>query len=427
MVTSSSRESSRLDALYRYDILDTPPEEKFDRIARLASHCLNAPMALITFIDDDRQWFKSCVGLDLDETAREHSFCDQNLQDDAVMIVEDATTIPRFADNPLVTGPPHIRFYAGAPLITPDGHMLGSLCVLDTVPRAADSVNQTVLNDLADTVVTELELRLANDTLTTRNRQVQSLTQELKAAHETTRSQLRHLLQEELQQTLQAARIHLENVRFQTEEESHTADLLAPVTTALNDAVALTDTLVAHFAPPVANQPLPKTLEWLAQKMKTDHAFSVSVHVHSSSLGRDESLNPLLYRLVRELLFRLVEAPDPTTAQVHLTNCPSHLRLTVANDQNITLSQPLSAPSDELTHLRNRLDALGHPIRLHSGPNVCVTIEVPHPHSTNGSESTNGHAGHGSMSPFLGNASEADSPAPPSSPLDPVPASDSSR
>ncbi|NBB85019.1 MAG: PAS domain S-box protein [Bacteroidetes bacterium] len=150
----------RLAALRRYGIMDTPAEEAFDRLTRLAARVLDVPIALITLLDDERQWFKSCVGLDRDETPRSQAFCAYNVTPGDVMVVEDATQDPRFKDNPLVTGPPHIRFYAGAPLFTPDGHTLGSLCVIAPEPRTLAPDDAETLKELAAMVVDELELRL---------------------------------------------------------------------------------------------------------------------------------------------------------------------------------------------------------------------------------------------------------------------------
>ena len=153
------RDRSRLDALRRYAILDSPPEETFDRIAELAASLFNAPGALISFIDSDRQWFKSGVGTASGETSLDVSFCVHTLVTDDVMVVEDATNDPRFANNPLVTGSPKIRFYAGAPLLTPDGHHLGTLCVFDTEARTPDAGRLQQLQTLATMVMDELELR----------------------------------------------------------------------------------------------------------------------------------------------------------------------------------------------------------------------------------------------------------------------------
>ncbi|MFB6246996.1 MAG: GAF domain-containing protein, partial [Salinibacter sp.] len=116
-------ETERLAALRRYDILDTPPEEQFDRIVRLATRWFDVPISLVTLLSETRLWFKACKGLDCRETPREVSFCKHNVYDEEVLVVEDATEDPRFHDHPMVTGPPEIRFYAGAPLVAPGGHV----------------------------------------------------------------------------------------------------------------------------------------------------------------------------------------------------------------------------------------------------------------------------------------------------------------
>jgi hypothetical protein len=153
-------EAERLQVLYDYDVLDSEPELSFDRLTGLAARMLGAPIALVTLVDRDRQWFKSTCGLGLRETSNSVSFCKHTLWGDDLLVVPDATADPRFADNPLVTGPPHIRFYAGAPLISPQGYNLGSLCVIDTVPRdPLDAGQRRSLQDLADMAVDELELR----------------------------------------------------------------------------------------------------------------------------------------------------------------------------------------------------------------------------------------------------------------------------
>jgi len=155
-----------LEALSRYKILDTLPEQAFDRLTGLASRMFHTPIALISLIDEDRQWFKACLGLDMRETDRSLSFCAHAILQDEVMVVTDATHDPRFQTNPQVTGGPNIRFYAGAPLITPDGHKLGTLCVIDDVPRPwLDAEDRTNLADLAAMAMDEMELRLAKLTL----------------------------------------------------------------------------------------------------------------------------------------------------------------------------------------------------------------------------------------------------------------------
>jgi len=156
-------EEGRLRALRRYEVLDSEPEPAFDRLTRLASRTLDAPVALITLVDEYRQWIKSECGVTVGEVPRQWAFCAHAiLTPDDVMVVEDARRDARFCDNPLVVNDPHIRFYAGAPLVTHDGHALGALCIIDTKdrPPLAEDGRQ-ILKDLADTVVDELELRLA--------------------------------------------------------------------------------------------------------------------------------------------------------------------------------------------------------------------------------------------------------------------------
>jgi PAS domain S-box-containing protein len=154
---SSRREAERLAALERFDILGTPPEERFDRLARLARHLFDVPVGLVTFIDDDRQWCKAALGGTFDGP-REDAFCNVTIREDRVLVVEDATTHPLFEDNPYVTGDPGIRFYAGAPLVTDDGYRIGSLCAIDFEPRTITERQQEQLRDLAAIVMDELEL-----------------------------------------------------------------------------------------------------------------------------------------------------------------------------------------------------------------------------------------------------------------------------
>ena len=156
------QELDRLAALNRLEILDTPPEPLFDSLTELAALTFETPIALITMVDNQRQWFKSCIGLDVDHTARSISFCQYAIESDAPLIVLDAKLDRRFTDTPLVTGPPYIRFYAGAPLTTSSGHRLGTLCVIDTAPRDQfDATQVGKLQALADSVMQALELRLA--------------------------------------------------------------------------------------------------------------------------------------------------------------------------------------------------------------------------------------------------------------------------
>jgi diguanylate cyclase (GGDEF)-like protein len=168
MLAEAQREQHRLAALERYDIIDTPAEESFDRITRLVKRIFGVSMATITFIDGHRQWFKSHIGMPCRETSRAPAFCNVAIREAAPLVVEDALNDERFSENPFVLGSPYIRFYAGVPLRAPDGQAIGTLCAMDQIPRRFDAADLATLSDLAGIVVSELELRTlaATDALT---------------------------------------------------------------------------------------------------------------------------------------------------------------------------------------------------------------------------------------------------------------------
>jgi diguanylate cyclase (GGDEF)-like protein/PAS domain S-box-containing protein len=158
--TGTTLEHERLEVLRRHQILDTVPEETFDRITRLAAKLFDVPIVLVSLVDETRQWFKSCYGLDTRETVKKISFCMHAIEQDGVMVVPDATEDARFRSNPLVTGEPFIRFYAGAPLRTSDGFKVGTLCIIDQLPHSQFTPDEEAsLQDLAAMVVSELESR----------------------------------------------------------------------------------------------------------------------------------------------------------------------------------------------------------------------------------------------------------------------------
>jgi hypothetical protein len=152
-------EAERLEALHSYQVLDTAAEQVFNDIAQLAAFICGTPISLVSLIDGERQWFKARVGLQAQETPREHAFCQYAMRSSNVYEVRDATTDARFAHNPLVTGEPNIRFYAGAPLLSPEGLPLGTLCAIDTIPRELTTDQRDALRILARQVMAHLELR----------------------------------------------------------------------------------------------------------------------------------------------------------------------------------------------------------------------------------------------------------------------------
>jgi len=157
--TGDTDEDMRIETLRQYDILDTAPESQFDDIAVLAARLCGAPMAAVSLIDEKRQWFKARIGLDLEELPRERSFCNVTIRGNGLFIVPDLTADARFADDPLVASHPNLRFYAGAPLTTGDGFVLGTLSVFDSIPRELTEEQKDALCVLARQVVAQLELR----------------------------------------------------------------------------------------------------------------------------------------------------------------------------------------------------------------------------------------------------------------------------
>jgi GAF domain-containing protein len=187
--TLQKDDAGRVAALEKYAILDTDPEQTFDDLTLLASFICKTPIALISLVDEKRQWFKSRVGITDSETSRDIAFCSRAIQQSDLFIVPDALEDDRFRNNPLVMSEPHIRFYAGAPLINEDGYALGTLCVVDRLPRKLEPEQKDALKALSRLVLAQLELRrnliLLKEALTDRTREEHQRQRELLHVQET--------------------------------------------------------------------------------------------------------------------------------------------------------------------------------------------------------------------------------------------------
>lgn len=185
---SPASEAARVAALDRYAILDSEPEEAFDDLVTLAAHICRTPMAMLSLVDDHRQWFKSKVGVQVREMPREISICTHAIQQNDLYIIPDTQQDARFRENPLVVGEPHVRFYAGAPLINEEGFALGTLCVVDREPRQLDDEQKEALSALSRLALKQMELRknlqLLKEALNDRTREEHARELEIKRLEE---------------------------------------------------------------------------------------------------------------------------------------------------------------------------------------------------------------------------------------------------
>lgn len=177
-----ANEKYRLEALDDYNILDTLPEQEYDEITKIASYICNTPISLISLVDGNRQFFKSARGLDATETSRDASFCAHAInKPEEIMVIPDSRLDNRFADNPLVTGDPHVIFYAGIPLVNIQGYALGTLCVIDNKPGKLSSIQIDILKSLGNQVVKLFELRKANNSLMASRKALESYSEQMKS------------------------------------------------------------------------------------------------------------------------------------------------------------------------------------------------------------------------------------------------------
>ena len=227
-------ESERLSTLRRYEVLDSFPEQNYDDLTTIAAHICEAPIALVSLVDHDRQWFKSRYGIEATETPRSQAFCSHAiLQPEQVMVVPDASEDSRFAENPLVTEMPNIRFYAGAPLVTSDGFALGTLCVIDQVPRQLSETQVKALQALSRQVIAQLELRYQANQLQTEMKLREAAT-DLAAAKNT-----------ELEATIEQLR-QAQATLVQSEKMSALGQLVAGITHEINNPISFISGNLEH-------------------------------------------------------------------------------------------------------------------------------------------------------------------------------------
>jgi len=337
-------ETARLAALHRYSVLDSSPEEAFDDLTNLASLICATPIALVSLVDSGRIWFKSRLGLNVSEIPRIDGFCSSAILSDRLLIVPDATVDERLATHPLVTSEPNLKFYAGAPLITPSGHRVGSLCVIDTVARHIDQDQAAALECIARTVITQLELRrlarrstvteqLLWDVHSQMEAQVTERTKQLAAARDTLQLLTRQLLQaqederrriarelhDETGQVLAAISMTLDGM--QTHSSGAYRTRLADCKELLKVAISEIRNLSYLLHPPLIDEVgLSSAVVEYVRGFEERSGIRVKVEV-SEQLGRLEQDREIaLFRIIQESFVNIHRHSGSSTASVSLSS-----------------------------------------------------------------------------------------------------------
>ncbi|TWI80422.1 GAF domain-containing protein [Lacibacter cauensis] len=325
-------EDVRLAELEMYNLLDTAPEKEFDELRELAAEICNCPVSLITLIDKDRQWFKSKQNIDETETPRDVAFCAHAILSNEVMIVEDAAKDVRFFDNPLVTGPLNIRFYAGAPIVSPAGHNLGTICVIDQQPRVLTKQQERALTILSHQVTQLLELRLKSNLILKRAKDLIALNEESATALIKQKDEeslfVAKQLHENIAQDLATVRLYLNMLQTDGAKQS---DLITVAEKALSQALANVKDLSYGFSPTtLETSDLHQLLENLIATHRTsDTTIKLDVTGYISLVSFLQALS--CTRIVEAWLDVLFQQKDLRIVHVKL-EVGSDIRLTIIDD-----------------------------------------------------------------------------------------------
>lgn len=410
-VKTASEESARLRALERYAQLDTAPEQAYDDITRVAAAICGTPIALITLLDAHRQWFKSRVGLEATETPRHIAFCDHTIRTRQMMEVPDAARDERFHNNPLVTGAPYIRFYAGVPLTTPDGHRLGALCVIDRKPRRLAAEQKAALESLARQVVLQFELEAEAEQRRQAEAALQQMNSTLQAQVEEQTAELR-----QSSESLQALAVKLQRIR--EEERSRISreihDQLGQMLTALKLDLSL---LGQDLQSPPARESLPRlqqdvaamlkltddtlgsvrriaqelrpeildtlglvpALEWLLKEMLHRHGIAGEVRGPNRLPELTPQAQTQLFRIVQEALTNVVRHAEAGRVLIEMAVSAQRLHMSIVDDGRGIDSEDSMRLSLGLLGMRERAQSIGGTLELERvrDGGTRVGIELP--------------------------------------------------
>ena len=378
-------ESARLRKLRDYDILDTLPEREYQDIAQMAALICGTPIALVSLADADRQWFKAKVGLDASETPRDMAFCAHALlQPDSLFMVEDATRDMRFLDNPLVTGGPMIHFYAGAPLTTADGHVLGTLCVVDHRPRSLDPYQQQALFALSRQVMMQFDMRIKLMELEQAQTQLREMSAHQERIKEGERKRIAREIHDELGGLMMGIKSYLS---FAVDSADRRGEAPEPH---LQDAADLADTaidtlrrVITDLRPSVLDElGVWAALEWFAGEFAERTRLPCDVDIDPSIAGVaiDPQRSTALFRIVQETLTNVARHAHATGVTLHARRDGDYLLVEIHdNGRGIAQSELLRRDSWGIAGMYERVRYFGGTLAIGgtTGQGTTVTVRLP--------------------------------------------------
>lgn len=381
-------EFERLRKLRDYDILDTLPEQEYQDIVQMAALICGTPIALVSLVDADRQWFKAKVGLEASETSRESAFCAHALlQPDTLFMVEDATRDARFLDNPLVTDGPMINFYAGAPLKTIDGHVLGTLCVVDRKPRTLNPSQQEALLALSRQVMTQLDVRIKLVELERAQTQLREMSAHQERIKEDERKRIAREIHDELGGLMMGIKSYLS---FAVDSAERRAE---PPEPHLQNAWKLADTaietlrrVITDLRPSVLDQlGVWAALEWFAGEFAERTQLSCSVEIDPSiaETAVDQQRSTALFRIVQETLTNVARHAGATTVAMQVRREDDCMLVEVRDDgRGIDQPELLKRDSWGIAGMYERVRYFGGTLAIdgQAGQGTTVTVRLPLEH-----------------------------------------------
>ena len=334
--TLPADESLRLQDLHSHDLLDTDTEEDYDQLVQLAAHICDCPVSLVTLVDADRQWFKASVGVDVRQTPREQAFCAHTILSEHTMVIPDTRADERFAENPLVTGELNVRFYAGAPILSPDGHKLGSMCVIDHRPRTLTDFQLKSLGMIANQVTKLIELRCRNKMMRERAAhllQINNLTlQEVLKEQDSQDRFLVYELHEQIAQKMAASRLYLDmaatRLKIPAEALKQSKDLISE---ALEEIRFLSRSILPST---LSSIPVPGLLHELLQQSRDEFSFEIELVLSETEQEIEFQDSIVLARIIGRWLKLLAKNKATRFVSIRL-DVEDRIDLAITDDSNI--------------------------------------------------------------------------------------------